>query len=267
MHPERPSDPEVLQVDTPAGTVTYTDEGQGPCVVALHGMPGSVRDFRWMAPELSQNCRLVRLDMPDFGASEVSVGPRVPELAEYVDQALDALGIEQAVVMGHSFGTPVALRLAATKPERYLGLILLAPVGLRRHIGLRRAGVFLPLAGWLDHPYLRHVMWPFARRAFQISGFSKRTPDREIRRTLNVLKSFDFDLQDWAVERLEVPSFVAYCEDDPLIEAQIMGELGQMLTPGPRLQFDSGKHNPQKAWATELSEAVSPWAQSLPWQA
>ena len=46
MHPERPSDPERRKGKAAGGVFTYTDEGAGPAVVAIHGLPGSARDFR-----------------------------------------------------------------------------------------------------------------------------------------------------------------------------------------------------------------------------
>lgn len=42
--PERPSDPDVRTAQLPGGSFTWTDEGQGPVLVAVHGLPGSVRD-------------------------------------------------------------------------------------------------------------------------------------------------------------------------------------------------------------------------------
>ena len=65
--PETPSDPPVLTLQLPGGPVGYTDVGDGPVVVALHGAPGSVRDWRWLGPLLEPRIRLVRVDMPGYG--------------------------------------------------------------------------------------------------------------------------------------------------------------------------------------------------------
>src|SRR5574339_256968 len=65
------SDPPLRQVDLPRGRVAYTDEGPAgaPALIAVHGVPGSVRDFRYLAPHLTDAVRLVRVDLPGFGAS------------------------------------------------------------------------------------------------------------------------------------------------------------------------------------------------------
>jgi haloalkane dehalogenase len=61
--------PEVLQL--PEGPLAYIDEGprEGRALIAVHGIPGSARDFRYLAPQLSSRVRFVRFDMPGFGGS------------------------------------------------------------------------------------------------------------------------------------------------------------------------------------------------------
>ena len=62
MTPESPSDPELQTVEVLGGPIAYTDEGEGQPLVAVHGLPGSVRDFRWLAPALPESIRLLRVD-------------------------------------------------------------------------------------------------------------------------------------------------------------------------------------------------------------
>ena len=73
-----PSDPPAQFVND---SLAYTDEGSGePAIVAIPGLPGSGRDFRWLAPLLADRFRVIRIDPPGYGASPrstVSV-PRRP---------------------------------------------------------------------------------------------------------------------------------------------------------------------------------------------
>ena len=56
--------------------LAYTDEGTGPVVLAIHGCPGSVRDWRWLGHPLASHFRLIRLDLPGFGETPLGHSPR-----------------------------------------------------------------------------------------------------------------------------------------------------------------------------------------------
>ena len=103
----------------------------GPPVLMIHGASANAREFTWtLAPELEQDFRVLMADRPGHGHS------RRPPGAEALGvQAAQMAGVleklapdEQAVVVGHSFGGAVALRLALDRPELVKGLVLLAPV-------------------------------------------------------------------------------------------------------------------------------------------
>lgn len=100
----------------------------GQCVVLLHGQPGSGADWQQVADRLPDGLGVVALDRPGYGAS-----PRPPGGFEAGARAvlaeLDGRGIDQAVLVGHSYGGGVALATAQLAPERVAALVLLASVG------------------------------------------------------------------------------------------------------------------------------------------
>lgn len=103
-------------------------DGQaGPAVVMLPGLGGTTSVFQPQAIELAGTCRVVRIDLCGSGRSPVGDGISVERHAADVLAVLDALGVDRAVVVGHSFGTVVARTLAARHPERVAGLVLLTP--------------------------------------------------------------------------------------------------------------------------------------------
>jgi pimeloyl-ACP methyl ester carboxylesterase len=109
--------------------VNYFEGGdsKGRPVVFIHGSPGSGRgwvDYLLHAPP---GFRHVAIDRPGFGAS----GPRdavvsVPEQANAVASVVRALRSGPAILVGHSFGGPVAVQTAADAPDLVAGLVLLA---------------------------------------------------------------------------------------------------------------------------------------------
>ena len=114
MRPERPSDPRQMGVQTPSGPVVYTDEGSGPVVVALHGVPGGTRDWRWLAAALDGRVRLIRIGLPGMGETplETEPGTSFDARARVVLQVLDALEIGRATWIGHSMGAGICVAAA-----------------------------------------------------------------------------------------------------------------------------------------------------------
>ena len=264
VHPELPSDPPLRHVTVAGRRVTWVEAGpsDGPCVVMVHGLPGSHRDFRWLAPPLeAAGLRVIRLDMPGFGGSDPTT-PRLSALAEHVLACLDVLALERVVLLGHSFGGAQALVAASRDAARVRGLALVSSVGLRPHRGLRAVAGLGLVNRMLATPGLRRPLMRRVRADFRRAGFSRATPDAEIRRSLRVVAAVDFQLLRVAAAAVRVPSFVVACDDDRLIEPAIAEELGAALPEGPRLRFATGGHNPQKTWACEIAEALAPWVRA-----
>ncbi len=95
----------------------------GPPLVLVHGAGGTRRHWPEEVRALPGR-RVIALDLPGHGGSPGPAPDSVAGFARSVLGLLDALGLETAVVAGHSMGGAVALTLALTAPARVAGLIL-----------------------------------------------------------------------------------------------------------------------------------------------
>ena len=97
--------------------IAFTDEGQGPVVLALAGLTRTGRDFDYLAPHLPP-CRLIRMDYRGRGDSQWTGGATYTVVREAADalQLLDHLGVERAAVLGTSRGG-IILRLHMIKNQ------------------------------------------------------------------------------------------------------------------------------------------------------
>jgi len=103
--------------------------GEGPPLLLVHGFGGAAWNFDELAPLLPGR-RLLIPDLPGHGGSAPLPAPSLSAFADVLGDVLDAEGVEQADVFGHSLGGVVALRLAARHPERVRRLVLAAAAGI-----------------------------------------------------------------------------------------------------------------------------------------
>jgi len=257
------SDPPLHTVELATGPASYSDEGSGPPLVAVHGLPGSARDFRWLAPYVTAQVRLIRVELPGFGATPVDTEPDPSPVgrARFVLALLRALALERPVIVGHSMGGVVACAAVDREPGAFAGLALLSSPGLRKHTMLRRVP-FGAMSTALSRPRLGPALSPFVRRFFALGGF-RRYPDSELYRTIDCVARTSIDEHAERIRRLTLPTLVAWCEDDSIIQPDIAAELAAACPDGPRLRFVVGGHNPQKTHAVEIGDALVAWARQL----
>jgi pimeloyl-ACP methyl ester carboxylesterase len=108
----------------------YIERGEGPAVVLLHGNAVRLEDFMasGIVERLAAHHRVIAFDRPGFGYSE---RPRdrlwtANAQAAVIQRALVRLGVEQPIVLGHSWGTLVALGLALQAPAAVRKLVLVS---------------------------------------------------------------------------------------------------------------------------------------------
>jgi pimeloyl-ACP methyl ester carboxylesterase len=254
------SDPLTRTALLDGAPVTFTDEGQGPAVVLLHGLPGSARDFRYLAPQMP-DVRVIRINLPGFGGT-ARRGRRawtLPERATLVIALLDHLGVNHFVLVGHSMGGAVAAAVVAACPARVHGLALLASPGFWQHASYRRSHVRW-VARVLALPGAQRVLRKPIRRAFIAAGFPRSLSDEHLHTTMFDAAMLDFTDHARRLRGVQVPCLVAWTDDDPLVEASIGQALADQLPDGPRLHWSEGGHNIQKVHAASLGPALSDFA-------
>lgn len=260
------SDPPLRHLEVAGHAVTVTDGGEGPTLLLVHGLPGSVRDFRYLEPHLV-GVRTVRVDMPGFGGtSRQRRRTWTPEQrAAFLGGVVDALGLGPLVVAGHSMGGVVATALAVQRPDRVAGVALLASPGVREHRGFVGSNVRV-LGRVLAVPGAGRLLRRNVRKGFVRAGFPRSTPDREMVAALIDASALDFAQHEANLKALDVPTMLAWADDDKLVEPAIGEQIAALVPEGPRLRWTSGGHNIQKTHAAELGEALVQFVRRTPWR-
>lgn len=129
--------------------IHYVSEGKGKdAIVLVHGWGCRLTHWRDQIPELSKRARVIALDLPGHGESDKpEIKYDMDLFAAAIDAVMKDAGIERAVLMGHSMGTPVVRQFYRKYPQKTLALVIvdggLRPFGTKE----QREQFMAPLRG------------------------------------------------------------------------------------------------------------------------
>jgi pimeloyl-ACP methyl ester carboxylesterase len=153
----------------------YIERGTGPTLVLLHGNGATAQDFvqSGVFNLLAKDHRVIAFDRPGFGFSDRPRSRIWTPIAqgELLSKALLQLSVHRAVIVGHSWGTLVALALAKRNPSLTAGLVLLSGYyfpSIRSDVVLA-TGPAVPVLGDI----MRYTISPFLGRVMARLVFRK----------------------------------------------------------------------------------------------
>jgi pimeloyl-ACP methyl ester carboxylesterase len=190
---ERSHAPVGRMIDVAGGRLHVVEIGPGhtaaPPVVLIHGASSNLESMRQPLGELlGRNHRVIMIDRPGHGwSTRESLSYSTPAMqARMIDEALEKLGVERAIVVGHSWGGAVVPAMALHNPARVAGMVMLAPVthrwngGVAWYHNLGAMPVIGPLFAYtLALPAGALMLKPGARGAF----LPQTMPDDYVRAT------------------------------------------------------------------------------------
>lgn len=142
-------------------TLTYIDVGKGPqTLIFVHGLANFLPIWARNIQILKKYYRCIALDLPGHGLSSSDDYPYTISFYQEILKAwLDELAIPPAVLIGHSMGGQISVRMLVDYPEHFSHLILVAPAGFET---FSASEVFL-LNQWInfgESEYLKGMFEP-----------------------------------------------------------------------------------------------------------
>lgn len=113
-------------------TAIFDNRAEGPVLLFIHGLAGSLSHFIHVAPAFAETHRVIGIDL--LGCGQSSCRDERYDLALYVEQVhglLDCLQIPRATLVGHSLGGMVSTAFALEHPDRIERVVLINPAGFR----------------------------------------------------------------------------------------------------------------------------------------
>ena len=232
--------PQGRFIDVDGVHLHYVERGNGRPLVLFHGSGSMIQDFEssGLIDLAAKDYRVIVFDRPGFGHS---LRPRnvawTPEAqADLFKKALDRLGVERAIVLGHSWGASVALGLATRYPSFVEALVLASGYYFpRAGTGVVASAIpaipgFGDIISYTISPIISRLMWPaMLRKMFgprsvpeKFAGFPKEMALRpsQIRAStaeaaLTIPAAFE---SSKTYGELEMPTIILAGEDDRLID-------------------------------------------------
>lgn len=130
----------------------YRKAGHGPPLLLLHGLVGSVHNWRKNISYLARQATVYAIDLPNMGESDRIQGldASLESIADRVVSCMDALDLKVVDIAGHSHGGAVTMMLAARHPNRVRRMILFAPANPYCNLGHPLIGFYqTPFGIWL----------------------------------------------------------------------------------------------------------------------
>jgi pimeloyl-ACP methyl ester carboxylesterase len=269
-------------VQAGAHRVAYCDTGttDGPVVLLLHGLASDADTWDLALDALAAHgMRAIALDLVGHGESDKpgEWAYLLDDFALSVRDFLDAMGIDQAVVCGHSFGGAIAVHFAAQFRSRVSHLVLVSAGGLGREVHAALRAAALPVAPAV----LRAMTAPRLRRVYRRPGLHRAlrlTPENvvNLRRAGRALGSASGRAAFFASLRgviepggqrgnfiemqaipPDLPTLLVWSARDGVIPVA-HAQAAHAALPNSRLVvFPTGRHEPHRSNAAPFADTVA----------
>ena len=226
-------------------------KGSGPALVFFHGSWGLTWD-----PFLDALAESFTVHAPEHPGTTPGAPDEVHrldglwDLVLCYDELLQALGVESATFVGHSFGGMVASEVAAAYPGRARRLVLIAPLGFWRDAD--------PIVNWmvLDLPQLRARIFRDpdgepARRMFGATDDPKAAAQARIRLmwAMGSTGKFIWPIPDKGLKKrihriAQIPTLLVWGEDDRLVPRVYAEEFARRLAHARTELIENAGHAP-----------------------
>ncbi len=223
-------------------SVHYVVKGHGKPVVILHGWGTNLQSFNQVIHDLSAYYQVFALDFPGFGeSSEPDSAYALSDYADLTKAFLDELGILNPVVVGHSFGGRVAIKLSGQ--VQYSKLILVNSAGIKPD---RKPSYYLKVNGFKAMRFASKLPVFSYLLSEPVKAYSEKYSSADYKMATPIMKQVlskvvNEDLKAY-LPNISVPTLLIWGDQDtatPLSDAQVMESL---IPDAGLVVFDGAGH-------------------------
>ncbi len=219
-----------MEININGLNINYIDVGQGEPVLLLHGWGSNCDAFRFIINSFSDRFRMIALDFPGFGKSDVIDEPW--DVSDYVDftvKFIEKLGLRSPTLVGHSFGGRVIIKMVGSGLVEPSKIILMDSAGVKHKRSLAskiKLASFKTVKWFLLLPVIRNFSAKALDRARAFFGSADYNSAPAVMRT-TLVKVVNEDLCSY-MSGIKAPTLLIWGdkdEDTPLSDAKTMEKL------------------------------------------
>ncbi len=252
-----PMEKQMIEINGIPTMVTFS--GSGCDLLCLHGWGANYASFSELRAALRDDpFRIIAPDFPGFGESgNPKEAWSVDDFANFVEELVEKLGLQDVFLLGHSHGGRVAIKLASRNRSWISRLYLCAPAGIRRSKHWKRTiGIVIASLGkkFCSLPGLRAIQPLLKRLLYKLlMVHDYERAEGVLRETM--VKVINEDLTP-LLEWIKVPTTLFWGEDDtmtPLADSEIMNK---KIVQSRLYTFKGVRHRVHRDKAMEIAEVI-----------
>jgi len=239
--------------------INYKVLGEGIPLLILHGWGASSDSWMEVQEKLAkEGYRVICPDFPGFGKSQNPPSPwSVGDYANWTLGFVDSLGLDNFILLSHSFGGRVAIKFSVFHPDKIIKLILCGSAGLKLKPGVK-AGMTRMLAEsgnvvfnfWFLRIFknlFRNIFYLFIRRNDYVKA------EGVMRETM--IKVIEEDLLSF-LSQIKSKTLLVWGEDDKMVPLKCAKIFNKNIKDSRLAVFSGVGHGPHFEVPNKLVEAV-----------
>lgn len=266
--------------------IHYTDTGSPDrsAIVLVHGFSASLHTWADWVADLSQDYRVITLDLPGHGLSRAEPPEKatIARFAEIVFEVTQTLGVDRFTLAGNSMGGNTAWMYALAYPETLEGLILVAASGWGDDADADDSDPLI--FRLLRNPIARNVMKDLDMTALTRGGLEDSYTDQSFvtdalveryvslsrapghRETLLAIMSGSRErLTAERLQPLTLPTLIMWGADDNLVPAAHADKYAAALPHADKIVYSNIGHLPQEEHAVTSIADVRAFMDRVEW--
>jgi pimeloyl-ACP methyl ester carboxylesterase len=212
---------------------TAGEGGSAKTLLFLHGWRSDREVWAKIVSQLSAvSCQLIAMDLPGFGQSQVPSRPMaVGDYANIVAEFIKKLELKNVVIVGHSFGGRVGIKLSSVYPELISKLVLVDSAGFPMPAGKKS---LMRIVAKIVKPIFRpRMMQGLRKKIYRQIGAEDYLATPELQKTFVSITSEDLSAD---LKKIQAPTLIINGENDKDTPVEF-GQRMNFLIPNSKLQI------------------------------
>jgi pimeloyl-ACP methyl ester carboxylesterase len=220
-------------------SVRLNESGAGDPILVLHHSTGPL--WARFHDELASSYRVIAPDLPGFGSSTRPEDARSPrDLAIYISQLIDVIGLDRVHLLGFGFGGWVAAELATMNQRALRTLTLVGAAGVKPREGFIHDPL---LAGWIDYARLGFSQQSTFDELFGSKPAQEIVDLWDYSREMTARLTWKQWMWNWSLPPLlrgiQTPALVVWGSEDVIVPFDCAHQYVELM-PNSRLETISG---------------------------